>query len=187
MNAGFYASYALLWALVVFQALVVVALLRQIAELKRYVEQGGLPASNQLPAGTPAPAFSALDLRTRQSFSLQSLNGQGGVLLFLSPDCTVCRGLADSLRAEGRDALPPILPVCEGDDKGCATFLERLGAEFPLLLDARQQVGGLFHVEGSPTAVVLDADQKIRAYGHPQDVRDLRELLRRSRSEEAPR
>lgn len=185
MSFGFYGSYVALWALVVFQALVVVALLRQISELKRYVEQGGLPASNQLAAGTPAPAFSALDLRSRQSLGLERLNGRGGVVLFLSPDCTVCRGLADSLRAQGKDALVPIIPVCEGDDQGCSVFLERLGKDFPLLVDARQQVGNLFHVEGSPTAVVLDGDKKIRGYGHPQDARDLGELVRRSLAEEA--
>ncbi len=187
MSFSFYAGYAGLWALVVFQGLVVLALLRQIGELKRYVEQGGLPTSNQLPAGTPAPAFSALDLRSRQTTGLERLNGRGGVVLFLSPDCTVCRGLADSLRATaGGDALPPVVPVCAGDDKGCGMFLDRLGPAFPLLVDARQQIGRLYHVDGSPTAVVLDERQRVRGYGHPQDARDLHELLRRSLAEPLP-
>lgn len=180
MSFGFYGSYVVLWVLVVFQALLVLALLKQLTELKRFVQAGGLPASNQLPAGTKAPEFTALEVRSRQEMGSAGLDGRGGIVLFLAPDCTVCKGLATSLRTQAAALGVPLLAVCQGDERGCRAFVDRLGPDVPVLLDPNLGVSGRYHVDGSPTAVIIDADRRIRAYGHPQDAEALVDLVRRS-------
>lgn len=184
MSFSFFTSYIAIWVLVLFQGLLVIALLRQLAELRRLVEMGGFQ-EDRLPAGSPAPRFAGLDVRSGQQVSSYSLNGRGGVLLFLSPDCTVCKGLADSLRPPALNDLPPVIAFCQGGERACERFIKRLGPGVSLLFDVAGETAARYHVSGSPTAVVVDEKQRVRGYGNPQDVEDLKRLLARSLVAEA--
>jgi hypothetical protein len=180
MRFGFFASYIAIWILVLFQGLLVLALLRQLAELRRLVEQGGLQGEDRLPTGSPAPEFAGFDVRSGQQVGSHSLRGLGGVILFLSSECTVCKDLAASLRQPAMNGLPPIIAFCQGGEEACARFVKRLGLEVYLLLKGAEEIAARYHVSGFPTAVVVDGKGKIRAYGHPENVEDLRRLVARS-------
>src|SRR5918996_1614498 len=71
MNFTFSATYAALWVIVLFQAVLVLALLRQLVELRRVVDHVDLPATGPLPVGDAAPQFESLDSRTGRAMSLQ--------------------------------------------------------------------------------------------------------------------
>lgn len=180
MGSSFFVSYVAIWLLVLFQGLLVLALLRQLAELRRLVESGGAQGEDRLPVGSPAPEFEGLDARSGRRVDSHSLNGRGGVLIFLSPECGTCKDLADGLWRPAMDGLPPIITFCQGGQQSCASFVRRLGPEVHVLRDDADEAATRYHVSGSPTAVVIDGEQKIRGYGHPQNVEDLKRLLSRS-------
>jgi hypothetical protein len=177
---GFLASYIAIWVLVFFQGLLLLALLRQLAELRRLLEQGGLQADDHLLMGTSAPEFAGLDVHSGAQVGSQNLSGSGGVILFLSPECTVCEGLADRLGQPAVNGLPPIIALCQGGRQACAGFVKRLGLEIHLVLEGAEEIAARYQVSGFPTAVVIDGKQKIRAFGHPKNVEDLTRLVARS-------
>lgn len=181
MSFGFYATYAAVWAIVIFQSLVIYALIREVAELKRLVEEGGMQLAHRLAPGTPAPAFAGTDLGSgRLLNSAELAEGAATVLLFLSPKCTVCRRLADGARRlDGADSLRTIA-FCRGEEEACRAFVDQLGADIPLLYDEKRQAETSYKVLGTPTAVVLDTENKIRAYGHPKHGDDLKDLIDRA-------
>lgn len=179
MNFSFFASYIAIWILVLFQGLLILALLRQLAELHRLMERGVLQGEDRLLAGSRAPKFAGLDVRTGQQVGSHILNGSGGVILFLSPECVVCKSLADSLTQRAISRLPPIIVFCKGGEQGCSYFVKRLGLEIHLLREGAEETAARYHVSGFPTAIAVDGKQKIRGYGHPKNLEDLRQLLAR--------
>lgn len=180
MSFPFVASYIAMWLLVVFQGLLIVALLKQLGELKQLVELKGVAGEDQLPAGTEAPDFEGLDLRSGQRITTRVFAGQGGALLFLSPECGSCLDLANGLRQPALGALPPVLTFCQGDNSTCSSFVNRLGPEVYTLRDDDNDVATQYRVDGSPTAIVLSPELTIRGYGHPQNIEDLKRLLSRT-------
>ena len=62
----------------------------------------------------------------------------------------------------------------------CKSFINRLGPEVYTLSDDDNEVATHYRVDGSPTAVVIGPDLTIRAYGHPQNIEDLKRLLART-------
>lgn len=179
MGFPFVASYIAVWILVIFQGLLIIALLKQLAEVKQLARLGGVAGADQLPAGTPAPDFEGIDLRSAKPLTKQVFAGQGGVLLFLSPECGSCVELADGLRRSEPGELPPIVTFCQGEESPCASFINRLGPEIYTLRGHFDDgsVAKSYHVDGSPTAVVINPDLTIGSYGHPLNVGALNELL----------
>ena len=57
-----------------------------------------------------------------------------------------------------------MVAVCQGNESDCKDILERLRPQVPLLLDAQREISGLYHVASYPTAVVVDADKRVRGY-----------------------
>jgi len=180
MSSSFLASYIVIWLLVVFQGLLVLALLRQLAELRRLVESGSLQDENRLPVGSLAPEFAGSDVRSGERVSIQSLGGRGGVILFLSAECSVCKDLADSLQQPAINELPPIIAFCQGGEQTCARIAKRMGSEVRLIFEGAAETAERYHAFGLPTAIVVDGERKIRGHGHPQEVEDIRRLLSRS-------
>lgn len=180
VNFSFSASYIAIWILVLFQGLLILALLRQLAELRSLMERGAFRGEDHLPVGSPAPKFAGRDLRTGQQVGSLSLSGSGGIILFVSPKCSVCKGLAYKLRQGVTNHLPPIVVFCNGGEQGCAYFVKRLASEIHLLTEGAEQTAARYHVSGFPTAIVVDGKQKIRGYGHPENLEDLEQLVARN-------
>jgi len=177
MNFGFYSSYVALWIWVIFQGLLTLAIFRQVLELeKRETHATGMSGGKSL-VGARAPKFSGTDFRSGQPLNLNVFNGQGGVILFLAARCSVCRNLSRSLRDGVLESLPPIVAICTGDTKGVAKLGKRLAPQIPLLVDEREDATAVYKISGYPTAVVLDAERRIRAHDGISSPEDLKRLV----------
>lgn len=179
MGFPFVASYIAVWILVIFQGLLILALLKQLAEVKKLARLGGVAGADPLPVGTPAPDFEGIDLRFAKPVTKYLFAGEGGVILFLSPDCGSCLELVDGLRQSALSESLPILTFCQGDESACASFIKRLGPKIYTLRGDFDDgsVAKSYHVDGSPTAVVINPDLTISSYGHPINVAGLKGLL----------
>lgn len=177
MNFDFSATYAALWCLVVFQSLVMLALLRQISELRRLADRGLFPSGDQLPMGTRAPDFVGFEQYAAHLPEYGVLESHGGIILFVSPNCSACSGLVDSLGKQDRNDLPTVIMFCQGSEQECGAIERRLGEAIPVFSRGAAETAARYRISGFPTAVLVDEDRRIRAYGHPKDVGDLRHLV----------
>jgi thiol-disulfide isomerase/thioredoxin len=112
-----------------------------------------------LPVGTEAPAVElpALD---GNPVSLADLRGQDTLLLFWNPDCGFCRSMREQLLAWEQNANgegPQLVVVSSGDEE--ATRAE--GFRSRVLLDQEFAAGTAFQANGTPMAVLIDADGRI--------------------------
>ena len=57
-------------------------------------------------------------------------------------------------------------------------YVAKEGYTFPTLVDAKDHVLRLFHVDAFPTTIVIDRDGKIAYYGSGYDAEKLRDALR---------
>jgi hypothetical protein len=175
VSFSFFATYIALWIFALIQGLLLLSVLQQLTKLRHLLEQGELPAKARLPVGSEAPEFVGTDHHTGEQVGIQNLGAQGGVILFLSPSCSVCKYLASTIGKTATEELPPILAFCSGDQEACAGLLETLGSAVQPLDGADGSIA-LYHISSFPTAVVIDGDRKIRAYGFPRSVESLSEL-----------
>jgi methylamine dehydrogenase accessory protein MauD len=182
-------SYAALWGLVIFQSLVLLGLLREAVETRRKLAElpaGGAPGG-RLPLGSEAPDFSAVEAHGGRTVRLGDLAGRRSILLFLSPGCRNCEKLAAAIhgiyhKAEGRLYL-----VCQGSRQECIAFLRAHdpGMRLPLLLDPELAISFQFRVAGTPAAVLLDAELRIRSYGSPRRSEELAEMMAEAAADRA--
>lgn len=181
----FHISYIAIWVLVLFQGFLALALLRRMEELRDLMKQswgGGLEENFQeedfLPAGSRAPEFAGVDARSGKPIGIHNLDG-GGALLFLSSECRLCRGLAESLRKYPLNGLPPIIAVCRGGKEAATFFGKRLSEDIFIMSEGAEETAKLYRVSNYPTSVVIGPGRTVRAYGQPSDVENLRALLER--------
>jgi len=119
VNFGFFSTYIALWLLVAFQGLLIVALLTKLESLRRLVERGA-----SIPIGSRAPEFAGLDQFDKQT-GLQAFDGRAGIILFVSPECSLCKGLLASIESPGHQSLPHTLMVCRGEKDACESVAAR--------------------------------------------------------------
>jgi hypothetical protein len=168
--------------------LLALALLRRLEELRGMMKQAWGDAAEEdfqeddfLPTGSRAPEFDGLDARSGEPVGIHNLD-RGGVLLFLSSECRLCRGLAESLKQYPLNGMPPIIAVCRGGDEAARIFGKRLREDISLMLEGAEETARLYHVSSYPTSVVIGPTRIVRGYGHPTDLESLRSLLDRSLS-----
>jgi thiol-disulfide isomerase/thioredoxin/uncharacterized membrane protein YphA (DoxX/SURF4 family) len=117
------------------------------------------PADEGLPVGTTAPEIELPSLDGK-SVALAELRGRDALLLFWNPDCGFCRSMHDDLLAWERSRngeAPELVVVSSGDEE--STRAE--GFQSIVLLDEDYDAGGAFGANGTPMAVLLDADGRI--------------------------
>jgi thioredoxin-related protein len=170
---NFSLSYIALWALVVFQGLLALALVRQVSELRERIRGGELPEEEPLAEGNRAPAFTSKDLRSGDTYTSRSLQGRGGLLLFFSADCHICKTLATALHPVRPDRMPITLAFGLGREQAFSRFSQRLPDWIPLLLQDAGDISRQYHISTTPTAVLVDAKLQIRGYSHPESVAEL--------------
>jgi AhpC/TSA family len=170
VNFGFSSTYIALWIVVVFQGLLIVALLHKLEKVRLLIERG-----TALPIGSDAPAFSGVDQAGRL-IGLQDLAG-GGVILFLSPDCPLCKGLVNSISTLGKK-LPRLIAICRGEGKPCSDIAMLL--ESQVILDEAGEIAASYGTTVFPRAVMLDSNKKIRGYSFPKTIDDLSKAFNES-------
>src|SRR5581483_11932509 len=127
-----------------------------------------------LPMGSPAPALRLPDV-AGTTRDLGEFRGSKTLLLFWSPDCGFCQQMLPELKAwEGtRPADAPRLMLVS---TGSAEANRAQGLTSPLLLDADFSTSAAFGVNGTPSAVLVDAEVRIASQvGEGQD--DVWDLL----------
>lgn len=179
----FHVSYIAVWVLVLFQGFLALALLRRLEELRELMKQawGGAAEEDSqeedfLPKGSRAPEFAGVDARSGKSIGIRNLD-RGGALLFLSRECRLCRGLAESLRQYPLNGPPSIIAICSGGEDAAAFFGKRLSDDIYLMSEGAEEMAKLYHVSSYPALVVIGPRRIIHGYGHPNDVESLRDLL----------
>jgi peroxiredoxin len=181
MSLGFDLSYAGLWALVIFQSLVLLGLLRESADNRRKLAglPAGSPLASRLELGAEAPDFTSVEAHGGRTVRRADLAGRRSILLFLSPGCRNCETLAAAIHGIYHKAGGHLYLVCQGTREECIAFLAAhdTGMQLPLLLDPEQEMSVRFRVFGTPVAVLLDADLRIRSYGSPQQPEDLAAMV----------
>jgi methylamine dehydrogenase accessory protein MauD len=162
------ASQIVLWIGLCVLGFVCIALARQIGVLhQRIAPAGALALPQSLKVGAPVPQ---LAVTTLDGASLQVGGVRGGrsqLLLFLSPDCTICEALLPSVRsAHGaeRQWLDIVL-ASDGDrvEKHEAFVRDKGLAQFPYVLS--EHLGRSFGVAKLPYAVLIDEAGKLAAAG----------------------
>jgi hypothetical protein len=181
---SFLSTYVALWGLVLFQTLIIVGLLRELAEIRRLAEDGRLP--QRLPLGARAPSLRGSDLRTGTTFDTALLSGRELVVLFLSPGCRICWRLADGTRKLPAEPSLSRIAVCHGSDGECASFVDTLAGDVPVLLDSSGSMSARYGVRSTPVAFVLDREGRIRSSGSPRHGGELAELIQQARESVIP-
>src|SRR5262245_4433792 len=135
-----------------------------VASGREWIEQlvasalGGTEGEG-LPIGTEAPALELPSLGGA-SVSLEELRGRETLLLFWNPDCGFCQSMRDDLLAwEGtvNGAGPRLVVISSGD----AESTRAEGFRSLVLLDEEFAAGTAFSANGTPMAVLVDADGRI--------------------------
>ncbi|MHB8576517.1 MAG: TlpA family protein disulfide reductase, partial [Dehalococcoidia bacterium] len=114
-----------------------------------------------LAVGTPAPVLRLPDLDGKP-VDLAELRGQETLLLFWNPGCGFCQQLLPQLKeweASPPPGAPRLLVVSTGDAETNRAHALRA----TVVLDQSFGVGNAFGANGTPSAVLVDAEGKITA------------------------
>jgi thiol-disulfide isomerase/thioredoxin/uncharacterized membrane protein YphA (DoxX/SURF4 family) len=116
------------------------------------------PEEVGLPVGSPAPELALMTLEGKR-MTVSELRGHDTVLLFWNPDCGFCRSMHEDLLA--REASPNGGPRLVVVSSGDAESTSAEGFSSQVLLDGDFAAGSAFGANGTPMAVLLDAEGRI--------------------------
>jgi methylamine dehydrogenase accessory protein MauD len=161
------ASQVVLWIGLLVLGVVCMALARQIGVLhQRIAPAGALSLRQPLKLGdsTPEMTLPGLDGNTVRIGGVR--NGRSQLLLFLSPDCTVCDALLPAVRsAQGAEkSWLDIVLASDGDLDRHTEFVKQKNlAKFPYVLS--EQLGRSYGVAKLPYAVLIDEAGRLTSTG----------------------
>jgi peroxiredoxin len=115
------------------------------------------PASPQV--GEPAPEFTLPDL-TGKKEGLADFHGSNTLVLFWNPGCGFCQQMLEDLKA-WEDRPPKGAPRLLVVSTGTVEANKAMGLRSPVLLDQGFGAGSKFGANGTPMAVLVDAEGKI--------------------------
>ena len=184
MAVAFYVAFTALWLLVIFNTLVTIGLVRKVAEGRPPPPRpAGVPsASGGSLRGKPMPDFLVDDIHENM---IESATLSNAALLFVSPDCSTCGVTLDELEALRTRMEGRVVVICRATKERCTELARQYSLEVPVVADSHDYLTGMFGVEGTPTAVLIEEDGTVGTYGHPMSVEDLeRQLVAGPRQED---
>ena len=119
--------------------------------------ENATPTSPKL--GEPIPEVGLPDLEGR-NVSLEDFRGEETLVLFWSPGCGFCQQMLPDLReweVNPPKGAPKLLVVSEGSQEAN----KEMGFRSPVVLDQRFDVGRSLGAEGTPSAILVDAEGRV--------------------------
>lgn len=135
-----------------------------------------------VPSGTPAPAFALPDTYGR-TVSLEGLRGKVVAVNFWATWCGPCRAeMPDLIQvyATNKSKCFELLGIAEesGSRDQIVDFAQRLGVNYPILLDEQGRAGDAFRIQGYPGTFLIDVRGNVRkAYRGAIDREELERAL----------
>jgi methylamine dehydrogenase accessory protein MauD len=160
------ASQVLLWLVIAVMAVVIFAMVRQIGILHERISPMGALVTDRGPeVGEMAPSMTVHGLRGEGvQIGGKRHNGKAQLLLFVSPNCPICKKLLPIAKSFARGERLEISIVGDGDVGEQQRMIREHGLEREAYVNS-PQVGMAFHVGKLPYAILIDADGVIRAKG----------------------
>lgn len=173
LSGWWLASYLALWVLVGVLALVILALIRQVGALHlRLGPRGALEIDEEgPPLGEAPPPIEARDLDGRPL--VIGGPGQRQFLLFVSPECPVCREVVPALPVVGRQMAAYL--VSDGEARATADAYG--GTRGATGVVVAPQATREYAVPGTPFAVILDQSGATLAKGTVNNLEQVEGLL----------
>jgi methylamine dehydrogenase accessory protein MauD len=159
-------------------AVLLFGLARQVGILlERVAPMGALTSDHGPSVGEPAPTLTLPTLAGGQvRIGGPNPQGRGRLLLFVSPDCPVCKKVLPIAGSFARAERLEIILVGDGDAAEQRRMMQQLGLEELALVNA-PEVGMAFRVGKLPYAVLLDGEGVIRAKGLVNQREHLESLI----------
>lgn len=188
MSGLFTLSYALLCGLVVIEAVLLREVLRRTVLFKRlhsdFNRSSESEKSKRLPAGSPAPDFTAPLLWTNGSLSARQLIGHPSILMFVSPEGNSVgyKNLEAVIHVKWHETNGHIYLVCSGGEEGCRQLAREHSVKghavdtIPVIIDEGGRIAQSFLIDSTPQAVSLDEEGRIDRYGRPIPSEDVEEV-----------
>lgn len=188
MTGFWFASYLVLWALVIVQSLLLVGVLRQMGMMTRQTDRVPAVAGSTFPSlqddGPPIGApISKEPYDTINGFgSLKPANsvGRGETLLvFLSPMCERCQYIVEPLNALVEDGSRAIqgMAIIRADEQACRAFQRVFPLHLPVVCDESRTITMGYDVHRIPFALLYDERGALVRKGLVETPEDLRALL----------
>ena len=160
------ASQILLWLAVASLAVVVIALARQIGVLhERIAPVGALKIDHGPAVGEKAPVLTLPTIAGSLAHIGQPLEeGRAQLLLFVSPDCPVCKRIIPLVKAFAKDERLQVLYVGDGRLEEQRRLVEKFGLD-PRVFVNSPEIGMRFGVGKLPYSVLIDDGGVVVASG----------------------
>lgn len=179
MTTLFYLSFAALWILVILHSLILVGVVRIVYQL----QQSGTVAGRDDLSGKEAPAFTAVDL-SGVTINSVDFTGHLTALLFVSPNCRSCMTTLEDMAYLNHKAQGNVIMICRAGREDCNKLVEQYKVTVPVVPDEADHISQLYAISSVPTAVLINANNRIQSYGQP-DREELKKVFEGSLDEEA--
>ena len=179
MTVFYEVSFALLWAIVIVEAIVLQQILWRTVRIRR-LHLNSRKATG-LSIGDRAPQFTGRVLGTDQFLRSSELRGHTTALLFVSPDEASSRlyaNLSVAIHAMWHSTEGNLYVVCSGGEDACRRIIRDHGVdgfkdhEVPLVLDESGEIARRFFITSTPQGVRLDESLRIVRYGRPSPAEE---------------
>lgn len=160
------ASQILSWIAVAVLAFIVLALARQIGVLhERIAPVGALKVDSGPAVGDPAPVFTLATVAGGLAHVGQPLEaGAAQLLLFVSPDCPICKSLIPVAKSFAQYERLHVLFIGDGELAAQRRMIEHFALDPAAFVNSRE-VGMRFGVGKLPYAVLIDDTGAVAASG----------------------
>ena len=171
----FWLSYALLWALVVLQAVFILVL------TKEYYGSRGKEGVAGLTSGSRAPSLRGVDVDGKREMDIEFTNDKPCLVLFVSVFCEPCWRVRDVVGkvANDRGSDVELIVSLAGDGRRDGEFVDGLHAEAIVVgdPDGKNAVG--WKVDRQPAVVAVDCEGIVRGGTLYATEEELNELVDR--------
>jgi methylamine dehydrogenase accessory protein MauD len=160
------ASQIMLWIVIAGLAVVVVALARQVGVLhERIAPVGALKIDSGPAVGEKAPVLTLPTIGGVVAHIGHMLEeGRTQLLLFVSPDCPICKRIIPLVKGFARDEHLRVLYIGDGRAEDQRRLIERFGLDARAFVNS-PEVGMRFGVGKLPYAVLIDDGGVVVASG----------------------